>query len=90
AVEIVARKGTNQRFGSGGLAGPIVRDGCIARGLMVRAIRDSIVMCPPFVITHQEIDRMVSIIAAALDGSAEALRDGEAQALETDSADPGL
>ena len=72
------------------MAGPIVRDACIARGLMVRAIRDSIVMCPPYVISHDEIDRMVAIIAAALDASAETLRDGEAQALETDSADPGL
>ncbi|MGG2357344.1 aspartate aminotransferase family protein, partial [Salmonella enterica] len=41
AVEIVAEKGTNRRFGAGGQAGPIVRDECIARGLMVRAIRDS-------------------------------------------------
>jgi putrescine aminotransferase len=90
AVEIVAKKGTNRRFGAGGMAGPIVRDACIARGLMVRAIRDSIVMCPPYVITHEEIDRMVAIIAAALDASAETLRNGEAQALETDSADPGL
>jgi putrescine aminotransferase len=34
---------------------------------MVRAIRDSIVMCPPYVITHEEIDRMIAIIRAALD-----------------------
>jgi len=46
AVEIVARKGTNERFcGKEGTAGPLVRDACIRNGLMVRAIRDSIVMC---------------------------------------------
>jgi len=73
AVEIVAEKGTNRRHGSGGQAGPIVRDACIARGLMVRAIRDSIVMSPPLVITHAEIDQIVDTIAAALDASAEAL-----------------
>ncbi|WP_380873055.1 aspartate aminotransferase family protein [Sphingomonas sp. DBB INV C78] len=68
AVEIVAKKGTNQRFtGKEGAAGPVVRDACIAGGLMVRAIRDSIVMCPPFIITHEEVDRMVAIIHAALD-----------------------
>jgi len=45
AVEIVARKGSNQRFGGAeGKAGPLVRDICIRRGLMVRAVRDSIVM----------------------------------------------
>ncbi len=67
AVEIVAAPGTNRRFGAGGLAGPIVRDACIERGLMVRAVRDSVVACPPFVITREEVDRMVAIIAEALD-----------------------
>ena len=47
AVEIVRKKGTNTRFGAKeGTAGPIVRDFCIENGLMVRAIRDSIVMIP--------------------------------------------
>jgi putrescine aminotransferase len=73
AVEIVAEPGTNRRHGAGGQAAPIVRDACIARGLMVRAVRDSIVMSPPLVITHAEIDRLVDTIAAALDDSAEAL-----------------
>lgn len=73
AVEIVAEKGTNRRHGKGGVAGPVVRDACIARGLMVRAIRDTIVMCPPFVITHEEIDRMAAIIRAALDEAVDAL-----------------
>ena len=73
AVEIVAEKGTNRRHGAGGQAGPIVRDACIARGLMVRAVRDSIVMSPPLVITHAEIDQLVDTIAAALAASAEQL-----------------
>src|SRR5690606_30998575 len=39
AVEIVSRKGTNERFtGKEGKAGPIVRDACIRNGLMVRGI----------------------------------------------------
>lgn len=73
AVEIVSLKGTNRRFGKGGIAGPLVRDECISRGLMVRAVRDSIVICPPFVITEAEIDRAVSIIADALSAVAKAL-----------------
>lgn len=68
AIEIVSKKGTNQRFGGAeGTAGPIVRDTCIANGLMVRGIRDSIVFCPPLIISHAEIDEMVSIIAKSLD-----------------------
>jgi putrescine---pyruvate transaminase len=67
AVEIVAEKGTNKRFtGKEGVAGPLVRDTCIKNGLMVRGIRDSIVMCPPLIITEAEIDRLVDIIEASL------------------------
>ena len=68
AVEIVTEKGTNKRWGGAeGNAGPVVRDRCIANGLMVRGIRDTIVMCPPLVITKAEIDEMVGIIRKALD-----------------------
>jgi putrescine aminotransferase len=75
AVEIVSRQGTNERFtGREGKAGPIVRDACIKNGLMVRGIRDSIVMCPPLIITHAEIDRMVEIIARSLREAEPALR----------------
>ena len=70
AVEIVARKGTNTRFPGGGKAALIVRDLCIQNGLMVRAVRDSIVMSPPLVISHAEIDRLVDTIRGALDEAA--------------------
>ena len=75
AVEIVARKATNARFsGAEGKAGPIVRDLCIQHGLMVRAVRDTIVMSPPLVITLPEIDRLLGIIRQALDRAEPALR----------------
>ena len=75
AVEIVSKPDTNERFtGKEGNAGPVVRDTCIKNGLMVRGIRDSIVMCPPLVITHAEIDRMVDIIARSLREAEPALR----------------
>ncbi len=71
AIEIVAKKGTNQRFGGReGHAGPIVRDLCIANGLMVRGIRDSLVFCPPLIISHAQIDEMVSILRRSLDEAA--------------------
>lgn len=75
AVEIVSKKGTNERFGGKeGTAGPIVRDHCIANGLMVRGIRDTIVMCPPLTISHQQIDDLVAIIGASLDQAMPELR----------------
>ena len=68
AVEIVADKATGARFGGAeGTAGPVVRDLCIENGLMVRGIRDTIVMCPPLIITHAQIDEIVRIIRLALD-----------------------
>lgn len=68
AVEIVSTPRTNERFGGEeGKAGPLVRDRCIANGLMVRGIRDTIVMSPPLIITHEEIDRLTATIRRSLD-----------------------
>ena len=68
AIEIVADKATGARFGGAeGTAGPIVRDLCIENGLMVRGIRDTIVMCPPLIISHAQIDEMIGTIRKALD-----------------------
>lgn len=76
AVEIVSEPGTNHRWGGKeGTAGPIVRDLCIRNGLMVRGIRDTIVCCPPLVISHAEIDRLAAIILQSLDEALPALRD---------------
>jgi putrescine---pyruvate transaminase len=75
AVEIVSEPGTNHRFGGKeGKAGPIVRDLCIANGLMVRAIRDSLVFCPPLVITREEVDTAVGILRRSLDEAAPRLK----------------
>jgi putrescine aminotransferase len=75
AVEIVREPGTNKRFlDKEGEAGPVVRDLCIRNGLMVRGIRDTIVCCPPLIITHAEIDRLVSIIRRSLDEAEPILR----------------
>ncbi len=71
AVEIVSKPGTNQRFtGKEGAAGPIVRDMCIKNGLMVRGIRDSIVMCPPLIISEAQITDLVDILQRSLDEAA--------------------
>jgi putrescine aminotransferase len=40
---------------------------------MVRAIRDSIVMCPPLIITRAEVDRMVDILERSLTEAQSAL-----------------
>ncbi len=75
AVEIVRQPGTNLRFGDKeGTAGTVLRDRCIANGLMVRAVRDSIVVCPPLIITEAEIDRLVEIFDKSLTETAALLQ----------------
>jgi putrescine aminotransferase len=75
AVEVVANKATGARFGGAeGTAGPMVRDICIRNGLMVRGIRDTIVMCPPLIITPTQIDDLVGIIHKSLDEAEPKLR----------------
>jgi putrescine aminotransferase len=75
AVEVVARKGTNERFGGKeGTAGPMLRDLCIKNGLMIRAVRDTLVLSPPFVISHDQIDQLVAIIRRSLDEAEPKLR----------------
>jgi putrescine aminotransferase len=74
AVEIVADKATRARFGGKeGQAGPIFREICVANGLMVRVIRDTLVMSPPLTISHEEIDQMLAIIRRSLDQAAASL-----------------
>ena len=92
AVEIVSRKGTNARFtGEEGHAGPVVRDLCISGGLMVRAIRDTIVTCPPLIISEDEVDRLVSILRQALDAAEPVLRATPAALLPAlEESEPGL
>ena len=76
AIEIVSEPGTNRRFGGKeGLAGPIVREACISRGLMIRAVRDCLVVSPPLVMSLEEIDRMAAIIGEALDATLDKLRE---------------
>ena len=86
AVEIVADKASGARFGGAeGTAGPMVRDACIANGLMVRGIRDTIVMCPPLIISHEQIDQMIAIIRRSLDEAMPHLRAGEQPRIEEES-----
>jgi putrescine aminotransferase len=44
---------------------------------MVRAVRDTLVMSPPLVISHGEIDQLLGIIRKSLDQAEPILRAGE-------------
>jgi putrescine aminotransferase len=81
AVEIVADKTTRARFGGkAGTAGPLLRDQCIANGLMIRSNDDTLLMSPPLVISLSEIDQMLAIIHRSLDEIAPILKARHAMA----------
>jgi adenosylmethionine-8-amino-7-oxononanoate aminotransferase len=42
-----------------------VRDAMLADGVIVRALNDALVFCPPLVITDAQIDRVIDAVAAA-------------------------
>ncbi len=70
AVEIVKDKARRSHFDDLGATGTICCEHCTAGGLVLRAVRDVMVMSPPLSITTAEIDQMIDILRAALDRTA--------------------
>ena len=54
-------------FENEGHTGVICRDHAIARGMMMRAVRDGMILSPPLTFTRDDIDQVISIARAALD-----------------------
>jgi len=50
-----------------GTAGLICREACFANNLVMRHVGDRMVISPPLVITHEEIDTLIARAGAALD-----------------------
>jgi putrescine aminotransferase len=59
AIELVADKRTRRFLEKRGRTGMICRDYCIENGLIMRAVRDTMVFSPPLVILESEIDLLV-------------------------------
>lgn len=70
AVELVAEKATRTRIEPKGTAGRLCRDHCIARNVMLRAVRDVIIASPPLVFERHDVDTLVDTLRAALDATA--------------------
>jgi 4-aminobutyrate--pyruvate transaminase len=74
-VELVRDKTTKERFEPIGTAGALVTQLAFDRGLICRAILDTIAFAPPLCITKGQIDDVVEIFAAALEGGRQQLLD---------------
>ena len=72
-VELVADKNGPVLFDPMGETAERVRDHAIAGGLMVRAVRDGMILSPPLSFTKKDIDEVVQKLGAALDITASEL-----------------
>ena len=72
-IELVARKGTRQRFAKELKAGERCRDFCIEQGLVMRAVGDTMIIAPPFVTTDAQLDELVDKAWRAFDLTHKAL-----------------
>ena len=73
-VELVKNKSGPELFKNTGEAGSICRDFCIKNGLMMRAVRDGMIMSPSLTISKEEIDEMFKKLIISLDQTFEKLK----------------
>ena len=74
ALELVRDKARRQFFPEPGHAGTLCRDLCIEHGLVMRAVRDTMIIAPPLIITDAQIDELIAKARKALDATLAALR----------------
>lgn len=69
AIELVANKQTGEPFANGAV-GAYAQKAAQDQGLLIRAVAgSSLGICPPLIITTQQIDEMIEKLAVALDNS---------------------
>ncbi len=67
AIELVRDKASKERYSKELEVGMMCRENCIASGLVMRAVGDTMIVSPPLIITKQEIDLLVERATLALD-----------------------
>jgi 4-aminobutyrate--pyruvate transaminase len=67
-VELVADKATKKAFDPKQTVGMKALLACQKEGLMIRAVGDVAILCPPLIITEAQIDEMFDRLKTALDG----------------------
>jgi len=64
---LVKNKQTKERFSSDLSVGMVCRGHCFGNGLIMRAVGDRMIIAPPLVMTHAQIDEMMALIVKCLD-----------------------
>lgn len=76
ALELVQNKATKARFEPEGKAGALCRDYCVEAGVVMRHVGEGMIISPPLIITHEQIDELVTKARYALDMTARAMAEG--------------
>ena len=75
ALELVKDKQTREKYDDKGSAGITCRGVCADNGLIMRAMGDSMILCPPLIITSAQVDELMEKIGTSLDETAMLLRE---------------
>jgi putrescine aminotransferase len=74
ALELVRDKKRRQFFDKRGEVGTICRDFCFQNGLIMRAVRDTMIISPPLVISREQLDELAEKAWRCLDLTLERCR----------------
>jgi len=67
ALELTPDKTGRTKFADVGKVGTLARDFSFKNGLVMRAVRDRLIIAPPLVISHEECDALVARVRQTLD-----------------------
>ncbi len=67
AIELVRDKTSKERYAKTLEVGMRCRENCISSGVVMRAVGDTMIVSPPLIISHEEIDLLVARAKIALD-----------------------
>jgi len=67
AMLLLKNKSTREPFAGDLGVGMLCRGHCFRNGLLMRAVGDRMIIAPPLVMTHEQIDEMMALIVRCLD-----------------------
>ena len=70
AIELVPNKQSRKFFSKNKDVGTHCRNYCFRSGLVCRAIRDTMVLAPPLIISESEVEEIIAKLKAAIDATA--------------------
>ena len=67
AVELIQDKTRHIMFDPPGIVAAVCRENLRQRGIIVRAVRDTLLIAPPFIVTYDQVNEIVDMLEAALE-----------------------